>query len=362
MELLLEERTTPGYERLIEVREKSSGLHAFIALHDLRLGPGLGGVRMYPYKSEQDAIFDVLRLAEGMTYKAGAAETGTGGAKSVIWGDPKRDKTEAKLLAFGAAVESLGGKYIAAQDSGTTLEDLAVLRRATRYVVGLEHPKSSGDPSRFTAWGGFRGIQALCHVLFGSDSLEGKIVAIQGLGAVGMRLAHMLFWHGARLIVSDLDESRVQQAVKQLGARGVRPEEILVQECDILAPCALGAILNSVTIPGLRCRGVGGLANNQLATPEDGVGLAERGILYAPDYYINAGGLINVCAELEEGGYCPQLARDKTDLIYERLLGLLAHAHREGIPAHRLAHEAVEVKLKAGTGVQRGFVFHHDVM
>ena len=263
-ELQMELLNVKGYEQVIRVSDKKAGLTAIIAIHDTTLGPALGGIRIYPYAQFNDALEDVLRLAKGMTYKSSIAEVGYGGGKSVIIADPKKHKTPELLMAFGAAVEKLGGKYICAEDVGCTTEDVKIVRRATKYVVGLPHDKSSGDPGPFTAWATFRGIQAALKKLFGSDSLEKRTIAIQGLGNVGMPLADYLFWAGADLILSDLDPVRLQKIAEKLGARTLPPDQILKAECDVLAPCAMGGIINDQTIPFFRCKAIAGSANKQL--------------------------------------------------------------------------------------------------
>lgn len=349
-----------GYEKVVEVINEEAGLHAIIAIHDTRLGPALGGIRAFPYASFDQALTDVLRLAKGMTYKAAVAQTGTGGGKSVIIADSKLPKSEKLLLAFAEAVNYFQGHYICAEDVGILVGDLGVMRKKTRYAVGLAHPKSSGDPSRFTAYGGFRGIQAVCKKLWGTDSPKNRKIAIQGLGAVGMKLANFLFWEGAKLIVADVDRSLVDYAVKEFGAQAVSPKEILFTDCDILAPCALGAILNPETIPQLRCKAVAGVANNQLFSEDDGWSLSERGILYAPDFVINAGGLLNVCVEIHPESYSPSLAQSQVACIYDQLTAIFALAEEKCASTEQIALEIAEYNLENGIGKrQEGVVFHH---
>ncbi|NGX61816.1 MAG: Leucine dehydrogenase [Chlamydiae bacterium] len=348
--LIFHELEIEGYERVVEATDQESGLHAIISLHNTRLGPAIGGTRMIPYPTFEEALQDVLRLSKGMTYKSSVAETGSGGGKSVIIADPATQKTEELLLAFAEAVNHFQGKYIAAIDSGIATKDLETVGKGTSYVIGLPSPVGSGDPSPFTAFGGFKGIQAAAQKLWGSDSLKGKRIAIQGLGGVGMCLAEMLFWAGAELVVSDIDLIRIQEAEVRFGAQGVLPDEILRVSCDILAPCAMGAILNPETIPHLKCRAVAGLANNQLLSDKDGQALFERGILYAPDYVINSGGLFNVCAELEEGGYQAQASRDKIVRIYDLLLTIFTQAEEKHLSTMQVAEELAEHKLIHGVG------------
>ncbi|MFZ0564802.1 MAG: Glu/Leu/Phe/Val dehydrogenase dimerization domain-containing protein [Chlamydiales bacterium] len=359
--LTFQEHHVEGYERVVEISDEQSGLHAIVAIHDTRLGPALGGIRVYPYATFEQALNDVLRLSKGMTYKAAITETGTGGGKSVIIADYKKPKAKELLLAFAEAVNHFEGHYICAEDVGMPISDLAVVGRKTRFAVGLPDPKSSGDPSPFTAFGGFRGIQAVCKKLWGQDSVQGKRIAIQGLGSVGRKLAEHLFWHGAHLIVTDIEPGAMARAVKDFGAEAVAPEKILSVECDILAPCALGAIINSNTIPHLRCQAVAGLANNQLAHPSDGEALLKRGILYAPDFVINAGGLLNVCVECEEKGYNSFVARQHVERIYGLLLTIFALADEKKASTSQIANEIAEYNLDHGVGKRTTeLVFHHE--
>lgn len=359
--LQLEEITVKGYERVIKVADKKVGLSAVVAIHDMTLGPALGGIRIQPYSSFKEALEDVLRLAKGMTYKSAVAEVGFGGGKSVILADPKKQKTPEMLLAFGAAVEKLGGIYICAEDVGCTTEDVKVIRRATQYVVGLPHPKSSGDPGPFTAWGTFRGIQAVVKKLFGTDSLEGRTVAIQGLGNVGTPLAEYLFWAGADLILSDVDTAKLHHLAAKLGAKTVSTDQILKAECDVLVPCALGGIVNDQTIPYFRCRAIAGCANNQLLRDAHAQVLKERGILYAPDFVINAGGLLNVAAELEENGYHPAAPRRKIHRIYDTLLAIFEIAEKNRESTQNAALALADYRIKYGIGKRvLAPTFHHS--
>lgn len=350
----------PGYEKVLHVTEERVGLNAIIALHDLTLGSALGGIRIQPYASFDQALEDALRLAKGMTYKSAVAEVGFGGGKSVILAGPK-EKTPELLRAFGAAVESLEGAYICAEDAGCSPEDLEHVRKETQYVVGLAHAKSSGNPSPFTAWGVFRGIQSAAKKLFGSDCLEGKKIALQGLGSVGMHLAEHLFWAGAELILSDIDEAKVERLASRYGCKRASPQEILFTPCDILAPCALGAILNDQTIPRLRCKAVAGAANNQLAEGRHADALRARGILYAPDFVINAGGLLNVAAEVEPAGYHPASPRYKIHHLYDTLTAIYEIADRNQESTHAAALSLAHYRLKYGIGKRTlAPTFHHS--
>lgn len=359
-EMVVNEIKVEGYERVVEVINEPAGLHAIIALHDTTLGPALGGIRAYPYATFDDALKDVLRLAKGMTYKASVAETGTGGGKSVIICDSRKPKPEELLLAFAEAVNMFEGHYICAEDVGMHTDDLAIVRKGTHYAVGLPHPKSSGDPSCFTAYGGFLGVRAVAKKLWGIDSLKGRTVAIQGLGSVGMRLADQLFWDGAKLIVTDVDKAAVKRAVREYAAVAVAPDDIYSASCDIFAPCALGGILNPDTIPLLRCKGVAGLANNQLLTDADGQALMNRGILYSPDYVINSGGLLNVCVELYKDGYNPFIAREHVERIYDLLLTIYTLSEEKKLPTNMIANDLADYNLKQGIGKRSELVvFHH---
>jgi leucine dehydrogenase len=348
--LQMEKIAVKGYEQVIKVTEKKSGLSAIIAIHDTTLGPALGGTRIYPYANFNDALEDVLRLSKGMTYKSAVAEVGFGGGKSVIIADPKKQKTPELLAAFGAAVNALGGAYICAEDVGCTTEDVKLIRRMTKYVVGLSHEKSSGDPGPFTAWGTFRGIQSAVKKLYGTDAVEGRKIAVQGLGNVGSHLIEYLFWAGAELILSDVDPVRLQIFAKKFGAKTAPVDRIMSAECDVFAPCAMGGIINDQTIPQLRCRAVVGSANNQLLCDSHADMLRERGILYAPDFVVNAGGLLNVSAELEDNGYHPAMPRYKIHHIYDTLLAIYEIAEKNRESTHNAALALADYRIKYGIG------------
>ncbi|CAM3425782.1 Leucine dehydrogenase [Hydrogenibacillus schlegelii] len=296
---VLEQMQKDDYEQVVFVQDRGSGLRAIIAIHDTTLGPALGGVRMWPYASEEEALRDVLRLARGMTFKSAAAGLDVGGGKAVILGDPKRDKSEALFRAFGRAVHALGGRYITAEDVGTTVEDLEHVFKETPYVTGISSAfGSSGNPAPVTAFGVFQGMRAAAEAVFGSDDLRGRTVALQGAGQVAYHLARHLAEAGARLIVTDLDPEKAGRIAREFGAETVPPDAIYDVEADIFSPNALGGVLNDETIPRLRVRLVAGAANNQLESPHHARALKARGILYAPDFIINAGGVINVADEL----------------------------------------------------------------
>lgn len=322
-----------SYEQVVFCHDISTGLRAIIVIHNTTLGPALGGCRMYPYASEDEAVVDALRLARGMTYKAAASGLNLGGGKSVIIGDPHTDKSEALFRSFGRYIETLGGRYIAAEDVGTSTEDIANIRVETSYVAGVDVTRGgSGDPSPLTALGVAQGMKACVEEVFGSDSLEGKTVAVQGLGHVGYHLCRLLDEEGANLIVTDVEEAAVERTVRDFGAKPVEPDEILSVPCDVLAPCAMGAVINDTSLPNLQCSIVAGSANNVLLEPRHGQALADRDILYAPDYVINAGGLINVADELE--GYNEQRATKRVMRIRDSLRSIISIAKRDGVPTN----------------------------
>lgn len=358
--LTIEEVIVPGYEKIVKVTQKDIGLNAIICIHSTIMGPALGGTRIYPYSSYEAALNDVMRLARGMTYKSALAESGWGGGKSVINLDPKKGKTKELLKAFGHAVDWLQGEYICAEDVGSTPEDMAIVSQTTPFVVGLTHEKGSGNPSPFTAWGTFRGIQSVLKKMYDSDSVENRTIAIQGLGSVGSELALFLYWAGARLIVSDIDQDRCRNIAKTTGAIVVSPEEILSVECDVLSPCALGGVINEKTIPELHCRSIAGSANNQLLQDTDADELFSRGILYAPDFIINAGGLINVTQEVDLNGYNPSLARNNVNKIYSQLMLIYDIAETNKYSTHRAAMSLGDYRLKYRIGKRMDPpCFHH---
>ncbi len=329
------------HEQVVFAADRASGLRAIIAIHSTRLGPSLGGCRMWPYKTDDEALEDVLRLSRAMTYKAAVAGTGQGGGKSVIIGDPARDKSEALFEAMGRFVESLGGRYMIAEDSGTTLRDIEIVARQTRFAGGLT--AKSGDPSPATAWGTFHGIRAAIEHHLKTTTLEDVTVAVQGLGNVGMQLCRFLHEAGARLIVSDIKTELAEQAAARFGATVETPGEILFAEAEVIAPCALGAVLDDITIPRLKATVVAGAANNQLAEDRHGQMLVDRGILYAPDYVINAGGIIDIDEVRADGGYDGNHALDRCAAIHGTLMDLFRRAEADGTPtnvtADRMARE-----------------------
>lgn len=335
-----------GYERVVRGRDVESGLHAIIAIHDTTLGPALGGMRMWPYVSEDEALFDVLRLSRGMTFKSAVAETGLGGGKSVIIGDPKTQKSEALFRAMGKFVDSCGGKYITAEDMNIGIPDLEIVREETRWVTGLSRESgSSGNPSPYTARGCLQGMRAVLENLHGTDDFKDRVIVLQGVGAVGGRLAVLLKEAGADVVICDINEERVNELAKEYGFRTASDLEHLDVECDIYAPCARGAGINDETIPKLRCRAVAGSANNQLLEPRHANDLRSRDILYAPDYVINAGGIINVAVELLPGGYDEAEALRRIDRIYDNLKLLFEISEREDISTQAASQRLAEQRI-----------------
>lgn len=332
------------HEEILFCHDKDVGLKAIIAIHNTALGPALGGTRMWNYKNEDEALTDVLRLSKGMTYKASAAGLNLGGGKAVIIGDPKTQKSEGLFRAFGHFVNSLNGKYITAEDVGTAEKDMEYIYMETPWVTGI--PKDfggSGDPSPYTAHGVLMGIKAAAHEKFGTDALKGMRVAVQGLGNVGSNLVKYLTEEGAQIIVADIDAARTAKIVNQFGVKAVSVDEILGVECDIQAPCALGAVVNDQTIGNFKCKVIAGGANNQLAEARHGDHLRELGILYAPDYVVNAGGLMNVFVELE--GYSPDRAFEKTRKVYDNVKKVFEIAKRDNIGTHTAADRMAQERI-----------------
>jgi leucine dehydrogenase len=336
--------------------DAATGLKCFIAIHSTALGPAWGGCRMWPFGSEDDAIRDVLRLSRGMSYKNAMAGLAYGGGKAVIIGDPRHGKSPALFEAFGRAVDQLGGRYITAEDVGTSVEDMQMVARVTEHVGGI--PKAGGyrggDPSPKTAYGVYQGMRAAAEVALRRDSLAGLTIAIQGVGNVGYHLCRLLSEAGARLVVADLNQQSVERAVQEFGATPVPPDRVLEAEADILAPCALGGVLSARSIPALNVKLVAGAANNQLSTAADGERLHARGIVYAPDYVVNAGGIIAVAAERESGVDSAEVMA-RIDRIYERTRRVLEVARETGRPPHEVADElAREIIRSAKAGAVRG--------
>lgn len=333
------------YEQVVFCQDKTSGLKAIIAIHDTTLGPALGGARMWSYASEEQAIEDALRLARGMTYKNAAAGLNLGGGKTVIIGDPFKDKNEEMFRALGRFIQGLNGRYITAEDVGTTVTDMDLIHEETDYVTGISPSfGSSGNPSPVTAYGVYLGMKAAAKEAFGTDSLQDRTVAVQGLGNVAYTLCEYLYNEGAKLVVTDINKNAVERVVNDFNAVAVDPGDIYSQDVDIFAPCALGAIINDETIPQLKAKVIAGSANNQLKDSAHGDLIHEMGIVYAPDYVINAGGVINVADELY--GYNRERAMKRVEAIYDSISKIFEISKRDKIPtylaANRLAEERIE--------------------
>ncbi len=338
-----------GYERVVRGIDKARGLHGIVAVHDTTLGPALGGLRMWPYANEDAALYDVLRLSRGMTYKSAVAETGLGGGKSVIIGDAKTQKTPELFAAMGELIDSLKGQYITAEDVGIGTKDIDLVSKTTKYTSGRERAVGgSGNPSPYTARGTFVGIKACLEEVYGSADMKGKTFAIQGVGAVAQPLCEELVKLGGKIIASDVNPDNLAWAKKHVNATIVGVDEIFDAPAEVFVPCALGAILTDKTIPRLKGKIVAGCANNQLEEPRHAKALEARGILYAPDYVINAGGIINVAAEFLKGGYDESWSLKKVDNIYKQLKEVFATAKREGITTAEAADKVAERRIAEG--------------
>ncbi len=337
------------HEHVAFGEDRASGLRAIIAVHNTTLGAGVGGCRMFNYANDDAALYDVLRLSRGMTYKSALAGLPFGGGKSVIIGDPRRDKTPALLHAMGDFVESLGGRYVAAEDSGTGVADMKLMSERTAHVSGLqEGAKHGGDPSPTTAYGVYLGIRTAVHHRLGADSMRGLRVAIQGLGNVGFHLAGLLVADGAIVYGADVNQDNLRRAVDAHGVHVVSTEDILVQEADVFAPCAMGAVLDGKTVDNLRVGIVAGAANNQLAEEKQADHLWDRGILYCPDFLINAGGIIDVYHQ--RTGSDKAALREHVDRIEGNLQEILFRSDRAGRSPHLVAEELAEEYLAAAAG------------
>ncbi len=352
---IFERLKTNSHEQMIFFKEKVSGLRAILAIHDTTLGPAIGGVRMWAYESEEAAIEDALNLSRSMTYKAAGAGLNFGGGQTVVIGDPKSAKSESLFRALGRFIDSLGGRYIAAEGVGTSFHDMDFIRMETRYVVGIPSSRGgSGDPSPLCAEGIMGGLEACQTMLKGDPALRGLKAAVQGVGRVGSILVKSLVDRGMLVTVADIDSETVERVSSESRVDVVPPEDIYDVDCDIFCPCALGGVLNGDTIGRLKCSVVAGAANNQLAGEEAGEELHERGILYAPDYIINAGGLINVTEEIY--GYDAERARRKTSAIKDVLLQVLRAAKDKGIPTYRAADQFAEQRIEKVGRVRRSYV------
>jgi len=345
------------FEQVAFCHHGPSGLRAVVAIHSTALGPALGGTRFWPYRSEEEALVDVCRLARGMTYKHAAAGLDQGGGKAVIWGDPATDRSEALIRAYGRFVHGLGGRYLTAEDVGTTQADMDLIRRETPHVTGVSPSLGgSGDPSPATAWGVRAAMRAAAEVRWGDADLAGRHVVVSGVGKVGRALVGHLLDDGAAVTVADVRPEAVAAALADHPGAGDRLRTVdaadaLTVPCDVLSPCALGAVLDERTIPGLRCEVVTGAANNQLATPEDDHRLAERDVLYVPDYVANAGGVINIAEEA--AGYDRDRAYARVAGIHDTVLAVLARARADGIPPGEAADRHAEARIAAVAATQR---------
>jgi leucine dehydrogenase len=336
-----------NHEEVLFCHDKATGLKAIIAVHNTVLGPALGGTRMWPYKNESEAITDVLRLSRGMTYKAAVAGLNLGGGKAVILGDARTQKTEALMRRFGQFVNDLGGKYITAEDVGMSAKDMELIGNHTKHVTGLpEHLGGSGNPSPVTAFGVFCGMKAAAKFAFGTDQLAGKKVAVQGCGSVGQSLIEHLVKEGAEVFVNDIFEDKIAETVNRFGVKAISSEELYNGAFDVYAPCALGATVNEETLSSMRVSVIAGAANNQLRNEEtDSQLIKEKGIVYAPDFVINAGGLINVYAEFL-GNYNRKNALEKTENIYSVIGQVLQNASANDSTTLQAAKDLAENRIK----------------
>ncbi len=358
--MIFETLDTTGHEQIVFCHNKDAGLKAIIAIHNTVLGPALGGTRMWPYQNEAEALNDVLRLSRGMTYKNAVAGLNLGGGKAVIIGDPASDKSEALFRAFGQFVETLGGRYITAEDVGIDVNDMEYVYRETEYVTGVHQVHGgSGDPSPFTAYGTLQGLMATLNKKFGDEEVGKYSYAVQGLGHVGMEFVKLLKERGAKIFVTDINKTLVERAVNEFGAEPVGLDEIYEVPADVYSPCALGGTINEQTLPRLKAKVICGAANNQLANNAIGDEVAKRGILYAPDYAVNAGGVMNISLEID--GYNRERAMRMMRTIYHNLARIYEISELDAIPtykaADRLAEERIEkmgkLKLPLGRGTPR---------
>ena len=343
---ILERMGAGGYEQVLFCTDPGVGLRAIIAIHDTTLGPGCGGVRIWPYTSEQEALQDALRLSRAMTYKSAAADIPLGGGKAVIIADSRTDKSEALMRAYGRFVETLGGRYLTTTDVGSTSRDLEYIHQETDYVVGLPTTAGgSGDTSIMTGLGLYMGMKACAKEAWGSDSLRGKKVAMQGFGKVANKAAAHLLEEDTQVVVTDIFDEAMDRA-RDMGIKVVEPDKILDVDCDIFSPCALGGVINSESIPRIKARVVAGGANNQLLTEADGEELHRRGVLYAPDYVVNAGGIINVSAEID-AAYSAERAREKTERIYEIMERIISISKAQEVSTAKAADRLAEDRLES---------------
>ena len=342
--MIFETLAQTGHEEVVFCHNKDAGLKAIIAIHNSVLGPALGGLRMWNYATEQDALNDVLRLSRGMTYKAAVSGLNLGGGKAVIIGDPAQDKSEALFRAFGRFVNSLNGRYITAEDVGIDVNDMEFVYKETPFVTGVHQVHGgSGDPSPFTAYGTLQGLMAALQVKFGNEDVGKYAYAVQGVGHVGMEFVKLLRERGAKVFVTDINKELVQRAVDDHGAEAVAPDQIYDVDAQVYSPCALGGTVNENTLPRLKCQVICGAANNQLANDEIGDEVMRKGILYAPDYAVNAGGLMNVSLEID--GYNRERAMRMLRTIYFNLGRIFEISQRDNIPTYKAADRMAEERI-----------------
>lgn len=359
---IFSEMNSKNHEQVVFCNDPDTGLKSIIAIHNTTIGPALGGCRMWNYRSENDALKDVLRLSRGMSYKAAIAQLNLGGGKAVIFGDSKRDKSEILFRSFGRFVQGLGGRYITAEDVGTTVKDMEWVRMETQYVTGISRALGgSGDPSPVTAFGTFIGMKATVKKQLGRDSLSGLKVSIQGVGHVGYHLCEYLHMEGVEIFAADIDQQSLKKVSDEFNATIVNPDEIYDLDVDIYAPCALGATINDGTIPKIKASIIAGAANNQLEDESThGQQLKDKGILYAPDYAINAGGLINVANELD--GYNRDRAFNQAEGIYETLMTIFATADEENIPTNEAAEKVAIKRMENVSKLRNVFIPQQNPM
>ncbi len=344
--MLFETLATTGHEEVVFCHNREAGLKAIIAIHNSVLGPALGGLRMWPYRSEQEAVNDVLRLSRGMTYKNAVAGLNLGGGKAVIIGDPAKDKSEALFRAFGRFVESLNGRYITAEDVGIDVNDMEWVFRETSFVTGVHQVHGgSGDPSPFTAYGTLQGLMAALNARFGDEDVGKHSYAVQGAGHVGMEFIKLLREQGAKVFVTDINKELVDRAVDEHGCTAVGLDEIYDVDADVYSPCALGGTVNEQTLPRLKCKVICGAANNQLANDAIGDEVTRRGIFYAPDYAVNAGGVMNISLEID--GYNRERAMRMMRTIYHNVSRIFEIARRDDIPTYKAADRMAEERISA---------------
>jgi leucine dehydrogenase len=341
---IISQMSAMGHEQVLFCNDSATGLKAIIAIHNTVLGPALGGTRMWAYSNEMEALNDVLRLSKGMTYKNSISGLNLGGGKAVIIGDARTMKSEALFRRFGKFVESLAGNYITAEDVGISPSDMNWVNMETNHVAGL--PGKSGDPSPVTAYGVYMGMKACAKVQFGSDSLEGKTIAVQGVGHVGEYLVKHLAAEKANVVITDIHEETLKRVANEYGVKVVASNEIYDVPMDIYAPCAMGATINDETLSRLTCSIISGAANNQLAIEQKhGLEVMNRGIIYAPDYTINAGGVINCFSEVE--GLSSEWAHTKAAEIYTTILNIVHRSKEANIPTYQIANKMAEERIAA---------------